>query len=298
MESILSFQPAGGKPFTTTLNDAVMGSVRLTGILDEPSSDSLVLTIHGHGSNANSRSCADMARAARHAGIASLRLSQRGADLSGEDIYHGGLTDDLKAALSSPEILKYKKIFVAGYSIGGQIAMRSVIDRVDPRIRAVAAICSPLDVAAAADEFDRPTMAVYRSHVFSGLNRVYATTAKRRTLPTPIETVRKARSVRERDELTVVKRFGFQSADQYYKAIQMSDQTQNLDLPSLLVTSQNDPIVPMHTLRRAICNASPALSVVSVNAGGHMYFPKELDLGQKGDRGLENQVIQWLISNQ
>jgi predicted alpha/beta-fold hydrolase len=141
MESVLPFQRGCGKPFTTTVQDSVMGTVKLTGILDDTGSDSLVLIIHGHGSNANSRSCADMARAARKAGLASLRLSQRGADLSGEDIYHGGLTDDLHAALQAPELLKYKRIFVAGYSVGGQIAMRSVIDHIDNRIRCVAAVC-------------------------------------------------------------------------------------------------------------------------------------------------------------
>jgi len=49
-----------------------MGTVRLTGILDEPeNADSLVLIVHGYGSNAGSQRCSDMARAARQAGLAS-----------------------------------------------------------------------------------------------------------------------------------------------------------------------------------------------------------------------------------
>ena len=48
-----------------------MGAVRLTGILDEPDgADSLVLIVHGYGSDAHSPHCAAMARAARLAGAA------------------------------------------------------------------------------------------------------------------------------------------------------------------------------------------------------------------------------------
>lgn len=297
-EALRPSRPSFGAPFTTTVQDPGLGAIRLTGILDEPEgADTLVLIVHGHGSNAHSQTCAGMARASRAAGLASLRLSLRGADLSGEDIYHGGLTDDLRAALRSPGLRGYRKVLVAGYSVGGQIALRAALDHIDPRIRSVAAICAPLNLAAAADEFDRPSRRFYRSYVFAGLNRVYAATALRRSLPTPIEIVRRARSVRERDELTVVPRFGFSSADHYYQTIQAAHQTHRLDIPSLLVASNNDPIVPMHTLRATIGNASRALSVISVNSGGHMFFPRDLDLGQGGRPGLENQVIRWLLNN-
>jgi hypothetical protein len=276
-----------------------MGPVRLTGILDEPAgADSLLLIVHGHGANANSGVCSKMARAARQAGIASLRLSQRGADLSGDDIYHGGLTEDIRAALASPKIRGYRKIFLAGYSIGGHIALRCTLDHIDGRIRSVAAICAPLSIAAAADEFDKPALNPYRSYVLAGLNRVYAATAARRPLPTPVDIVRRARFVRERDELTVVPRFGFRSVDDYYSRIQVCDELHRLDTPSLLVLCENDPIVPIHTLRTAINRASRALSVISVNSGGHMIFPQDLDLGQAGLPGLENQVTRWLLANQ
>src|SRR5436305_15197212 len=84
-----------GKPFSTVVQDSTIGDVRLSGILDEPAgASSVMLIIHGHGSNAHSPQCTAMARAAHDAGLASLGLSLRGADLSGEGIYHGGPTDD------------------------------------------------------------------------------------------------------------------------------------------------------------------------------------------------------------
>lgn len=204
--------PVLGQRFEVVVQDPAIGSVRLTGILDEPEGASaLLLILHGYGASANSAICSKMALAARRAGLSSLRLSMRGADLSGDDFYHGGLSGDARAALASPKLRHYRKVFLAGYSLGGQIAMRCALDHIDDRIRSVAAICAPLNVAAAAHEFDRPSRRLYRRYLFAGLNRVYSATAARRNLPTPLKTVRRARCIRERDELTVVPRFGFRS---------------------------------------------------------------------------------------
>jgi predicted alpha/beta-fold hydrolase len=68
----------------------------------------------------------------------------------------------------------------------------------------------------------------------------------------------------------------------------------SLRVPSLVVASRHDPLVPAETVRPALEAASPALSVSWVEAGGHVYFPKTLDLGQAGPLGLEAQVVSWL----
>src|SRR5262249_52678239 len=145
-----SLLPAGAdpaRPFRATAHDPVAGPVRLSGLLDAvPGAETLVLIIHGLGGSALAPYCAAGARAARQAGYASLRLSLRGADMSGEDLYHGGLTEDLRAALASPEAAAYRHVLLLGYSVGGHVALRATLDRIDPRVRAVAAVCAPLDL--------------------------------------------------------------------------------------------------------------------------------------------------------
>ena len=89
------------RPFRTSLPDPSLGKVRLSGILSEvEGSDTLVLIVHGLSGNALSPYCTYAARAVARAGFSSLRLSMRGADFSGEDIFHGGTTEDLRAALT------------------------------------------------------------------------------------------------------------------------------------------------------------------------------------------------------
>jgi predicted alpha/beta-fold hydrolase len=241
--------------------------------------------------------CARAARAAAAAGFSSLRLSLRGADFSGEDILHGGITQDLWAALASPEIASYKNIFLLGYSVGGHIVLRAAVEQRDARVRAAAAICPPLDLDRATIAFDHPLRTPYRRHIFGNLNKAYAATAARGRARVPAAVVAGARGCRERDSLTVVVRFGYRSAADYYERESVSHRLHRLRLPSLVVASRNDPIVPAETLTPAIADASPALSAAWVERGGHVYFPTELNLGQTGALGLEHQVIRWL-SNQ
>jgi len=218
----------------------------------------------------------------------------RGADGSGEDIYHGGLTGDLKAALATPELTRYGRIFLLGYSFGGHIILRAAIEQVDPRIRASAAICPPLDLKAAMESCDAPSRRLYRRCINSRLNSNYAKAAARRKLPTPVEDLKRARKCGEWNAMAIVPRFGFKSLEDYYHRVSVSTDIDRLQTPSLIVASLNDPIVPPEALWPALNDAPSTLKVCWVRRGGHVSFPAKLDLGQGGRLGLEAQVIRWL----
>jgi predicted alpha/beta-fold hydrolase len=238
--------------------------------------------------------CTLAASAAAQAGFSSLRLSLRGADYSGEDILHGGITQDLWATLAAPEIARYRRVLLFGYSVGGHIVLRAAIEQLDARVTAAAAICPPLDLHRATIAFDHPTLRLYQRHIFNGLNRAYAAAAARGRVHVPPAVVARARSCQERDSLTVVARFGYRSAEDYYERESVAPRLHGLQIPSLVVASRNDPLVPADTVTPALARASGALSVAWVETGGHVYFPKTLDLGQPGPLGLEQQVIRWL----
>ena len=94
--------------------------------------------------------------------------------------------------------------------------------------------------------------------------------------------------------MTVVMRFGFRSVEDYYRRESVASRLHRLDVPSLIVASRHDPLVPVTTVEPALADASEALSVRWVEPGGHVYFPRRLDLGQPGGLGLERQVLRWL----
>ncbi|HKQ77946.1 MAG TPA: alpha/beta fold hydrolase [Blastocatellia bacterium] len=283
------------RPLKVTVDDPRLGSVRLNGLLSEaPASDTLVLIVHGMAGDANSHYCVTAARVVAEAGFSALRLSMRGADLSGEDIYHGGLTGDLTAVLASPELARYGRVFLLGYSFGGHLTLRAAVDRIDPRLRAVAAICPPLDLKATMRSCDSLSRRFYRWNINRAMNKSYARTAARRNLPTPVEALKRARTCDEWHSLAIAPRFGFRDADDYYRRVSVAADLHRLRVPALVIACENDPIVEPETLHAALADASRALIVRWVARGGHVYFPADLDLGQGGPLGLEAQVMRWL----
>ncbi len=281
--------------FNAVVDDPVVGLVQLNGWLSEvPGTETLTLIVHGLAGNADSHYCLAASRAAQQAGFSSLRLSLRGADGSGEDIYHGGLIEDLKAALSSPSLVHYRRVFLVGYSFGGHLALRAAIEGIDPRLQAVAAICPPLDLKATMKACDAPARRFYRRSINSALNKNYARVVARRKMPTPLSILKRAQTCDEWNDLAIVPRFGFASLADYYERASVATDIHRLRLPTLIVVSENDPIVRPEDVIPALSEASPAVTVHWVRQGGHVHFPSDLDLKQGGALGLESQVYGWL----
>lgn len=285
--------------WSTHAADPQLGTVRLRGLFrDRPESDRCVIIVHGLGGTTVTHYCLTAARAADAAGLACLRLALRGADRDGEDLYHAGVAEDLHAAVASPELARFSKIYVLAFSLGGHVALRYALRgaaKRDPRVRAVAAICSPLDLELGAQHIDSPAAILYRRHVLTGLKAMYVACAAKRAMPAPVERVLAVRSIREWDELTVVPRYGFASAARYYADMSVGPRLGELELPALLVSHPHDPMVPPWTYERHLAGAPSALERRLLSAGGHVGYPPGLDLGEPGPRGVEAQALTWLL---
>jgi predicted alpha/beta-fold hydrolase len=226
-------------------------------------------------------------------------LNLRGAAGDGEDVYNAGLTADLRAAIASAELAAYETIFVLGYSLGGHLALRLATEDLDRRVRAVAAVCPPLDLDRTSAALDEPSRWVYRRNVLEGLKSGYAATIARqadRHLPTMAE-VRAIRKLRAWDDRVVAPRFGYRSAEHYYAEASVAPRLGELGRPALVVAATHDPMIPAETLHPWLDGghaAHPMLDARWVEEGGHVGFPPSFDLGLGGETGLEPQVFRWL----
>lgn len=299
-------EPPPAEPWQATVEDPQLGTVRLSGRLHRclpapdaaapgapgaagaaaasaaeasGESDELVVLLHGLGGSIDSYYMPRGALAALAAGMSCLRLNLRGADMSGEDFPHGGLTADVHAVVASPALRRYRRIYLLGYSLGGHLALRFATEPGDPRVVAVTALCSPLDLRRSQEAIDAPAGWIYRRYLLSHLTRIYATVAARRRLPLPVAEVARIRRMRDFDERVVAPRHGFASAADYYVRASVAPRLTLLRLPSLLVNSTGDPMVLAHAVRPALRRPVPRLAVRWVTGGGHVGFPASVDLG-------------------
>ncbi len=271
-------------PWEAIVHDGSRGAVRLTGELREspdskgPNSKGLVIVVPGLGGNAKSAYVGNAVRDLGRLGWASLVMPQRGGDLLGEDIYHASLTADLHAAAGSPAACAYQHVYVLGFSMGGHVALRFAADSPPARVRAVAAVCSPIDLFAASRFIDQPRCRLYRWHVMRALKKIYRAVDRAGHATTPLAEVLAAHKIRDWDTLTIVPRFGFRDANDYYARASVAAALPHLQARSLLLLSTRDPMVAAADVRRALPDATPKLEVQWHACGGHVHFPRRFRL--------------------
>lgn len=277
--------------------------VTLTGRLEAlPHHQTLAIIIHGLGGSIDSPYMHRCALACRCVDIASLRLSLRGADGRGDDIYHAGLVEDLERVLRHPSVTAFAHVIVIGYSLGGHVALHlaAVAKRLARPPAAVAAICSPLDLAQASAAFDAGPSWLYRRHVLDGLKAMYAAINGRgHGWVDPLE-LDAVDQIRRWDDLVVVPRFGFPDTDSYYAQMSAGPRLGEIAVPTLTVHSRRDPMVPWDTIG-AWRTRSGDIRMVDVDAGGHCGFPRGVDLGLDVGRAsqpttIEDQVVRWCLA--
>lgn len=281
----LSPPTAPGVPWSTQLSDSIVGTLRLTGILDEVvGSKRLVVLVHGMGGHADKGYVVRAARFARAMGLSSLRLNLRGCDEAGGDIYHAGLVADLEAALASPELEPYDHLHALGFSLGGHMVARHALQPA-PRVRSVAAICSPLDLAAACKHIDGPKQLFYRRHLLAGLKRNVEKTMVANSHLWSDGAHRTIRRIRDWDSRIVAPRFGFADAEDYYQQVSVAPHLDGLVVPSLFVFATGDPMVGDSSTRAASMTKNPRVAVRRV-PGGHVHTPARVGAIQGSLRWL------------
>jgi uncharacterized protein len=228
-------------PWRSELADPLLGRVPLSGRWCRgPDVERALILVHGLGGNADS-AYLDALQAAAHAqGVSTLRLSLRGADLRGPDLYHAGLWQDIAAAATSPELARYPRLLLAGYSLGGHVALSYALRARDPRLAALVAVCPPLDLALSAQAFDR-CAGIYRKHVMAGLKAMFRAVTRAQSAgpwrDLRYRDVARITSVVEWDERVIAPRHGFQGAHDYYARTSVGPALGDLPCRTLIISS-------------------------------------------------------------
>ena len=281
--------PAGDAPWSIVVPDPRPGAAErttLVGALGGPRRGELYLLVHGLGGDADSPYMIEAASALQAQGYATLRLSMRGAGRSGADYYHAGLASDLITVLADPSLAGFERVFVLGFSLGGHVSVHlSFLAERDPRVAAIIAICAPLDLERNVIELDTPSGWIYRRHVLNGLAKIHAKVHPGQT--------RRFTTIREWDAATIVPRYGFESPEHYWRSQSAGPRLREAGVPILYVATESDPMVPAVTVTPHLQRAGSSIDIRWVRRGGHVGFPRDIDLGLPGELGLFPQIMSW-----
>jgi len=266
----------------------------LSGAIAHADERRLLIVLHGLGGSIKSRYMGSALNTALARGVSCLLLNTRGAGDSSGNVAHAGLIEDLALALSAESLAGYQQIYLLGYSMGGHLALRYACHDPDPRVRSVAALCSPLDLKASMQAFDRAPLSAYRKYVLAGLVQSYARYTESGRAPISLSEAKRIKRILEWDQRVLAPAFGFDDAFAYYDQCSAARTLGSLKLPALYVGARQDPIVPYATVAQALAVGGEALSTVWAEPGGHLAFPAHFSLAGPTELPIEAQCLSWL----
>lgn len=259
-----------------------------------------LVLIHGLEGSSNSQYIVGNTARALAAGLNVVRMNMRSCGGTGAlspTIYHSGRTGDVGRVV---EALVREQglaaVALVGYSMGGNLALGwagQLGARIPPVIKAVVGISPLMDLAVSSAALHRPQNRIYEWHF---LRNMIARVRRRMVMYPRIyadAAVDAIHTMREFDQEIVARYGGFRDADDYYYSVASSQFAANLQVPTLIVHSVDDPFIRMLPETRAALIANPWVTLIETRHGGHCAF---LAAERNGDgRWAERMLLQFLL---
>jgi predicted alpha/beta-fold hydrolase len=234
-----------------------------------------------------------------HAGFNVVRLNLRNCGNTEHltpTLYHAGMSADLRAIIS--ELIEQdslSNIFLAGFSMGGNMTLMLAGHEADSVPRQLAGVCavSPtIDLRSCVDAIERPSNRLYKySFLRSMKNRIRR---KQKLFPQLYDTkgLVRIRTLKDFDERYTRVGAGFQSAAEYYEHASALQFINRIRVPTLMIHAQDDPFVPFEPFLDPSIAANPNVIFVAPQGGGHVGFVGAATQGE--DRfWMENRVVEF-----
>ena len=267
---------------------------------ENPREHATIVLLHGLEGSSDSGYMLGIAEKAWLSGFNVVRLNQRncgGTEQLTQTLYHSGLSGDIRSVIFELiERDRLPEIFAVGFSMGGNLVLKmggELADSAPTQIRGFVAVAPALDLAACADALGEPRNFVYQRHFVTGLKRRMRLKTSLFPGVFPVDGMRNIRSVREFDELITARFCGFAGADDYYKRASALQLMAHIRKPCMILTSQDDPFVPISSFSNAAIRENPCIELVITKHGGHCAFISN----ERGDARFwaENRVVEFCL---
>ena len=254
--------------------------IDLDWLADESLSDKpLVVLFHGLEGTSQSHYALAFASYCRLNGLAYVVVHFRGC--SGEinlapRAYHSGDFEEIDWILKRIRSTRTGPIFCVGISLGGNALLRwaqETGELAKETVSAVAAVCSPIDLAASG-------MAIGKGFNLQVYTRMFLKTMRPKALLKLKQfpglfakaAMDDARDLYDFDNVFTAPLHGFKNTEDYWKRASAKPRLSEIKIPALVINALNDPFVPASSLPPAR-EVGPCVTLWHPAQGGHVGFP-------------------------
>jgi uncharacterized protein len=270
---------------------------------ERPADHPTILLLHGLEGSSMAHYICGIADKAWAAGWNVIRLNQRncgGTEHLSRGLYHSGLTHDpLFVMRELIESDRLPAIAVAGYSLGGNLALKlagELSDEVPRELVAVCAVSPTMDLAVCVQALERPSNAVYQWNFMRNLRARMRRKAKAWPGVYDLSPLGSVRTVRQFDDAFTAPHHGFQDAADYYHRASAIRVVDRIRVPTLIITAEDDPFVPSAPFRDPQVTGNPYVKVILTPSGGHCAYVEDAAPGYDG-YWAEREVVRFAAWN-
>ena len=258
-----------------------------------------VIIVHGLEGSSESQYMLGIAAEGTAVGMNVVRMNQRncgGTDALSPTLYHSGRSQDIAAvARNLIHEDRISRFGLVGFSMGGNLVLKLAGEwgrEAPPQLRAVAAVCPSMNLAASADALHLVGNRLYEYYFMWQLRRRLR--VKARLFPQVFDTARMrgVTSLRDFDDKVTAHYCGFEGASDYYERSAAANVIDGIAVPTLILHAANDPFIRILPVTRQKILSNPNINFVETEDGGHCSFIAEAD-GDDG-RWAERQVVEFL----
>ena len=262
-----------------------------------------LIALHGLESSSDAHYVRGLAAKAFASGFNAVRLNQRNCGQTehlSDSLYHSGLTGDPIAVMRELiEVDGLGAFGIAGYSLGGNLALKLAGDYASTppkELRAICAVSPTMDLAVCVDALEEKQNAIYQWHFVRNLKR----RMRRKALAFPgkwsLDALARIRSIRAFDEAYTAPHHGFHDAADYYHRASAMRVIDKISIPTLIITAADDPFVPTAPFKDPAVVRNPNITVKVTEHGGHCGFVEESTATYDG-YWAEREIIEFVTKH-
>jgi len=257
-----------------------------------------LLALHGLEGSSSAHYMRGLAAKAFARGFNVILLNQRncgGTEALSDGLYHSGLSADAAHVIAEIQSDGIDRVVVAGYSLGGNLALKLAGDfgQAPPTsLKAVCAVSPVMELAECVNALERRQNLVYQWNFVRMLKARMRRKAALHPDRFPLERLDRVRTVREFDEYFTAPHFSFEGASDYYFRASAMRVIDRIRVPALIITAEDDPFVPPGPFRDPRVRTNPHLNVIVTKHGGHCGFAADAN-GNDDGYWAEARIIEF-----
>jgi predicted alpha/beta-fold hydrolase len=266
----------------------------------EPWDRPTILALHGLNGSSDAHYMRGIASKAFARGMNVVRLNQRNCgdtEHLSAGLFHSGLTHDARQVIRELATVDgVKAIAVAGYSLGGNLALKLAAEYGDDPPRAllgVAAVSPIIEIGACVRALERPGNVLYQWNFVKDLKRRMRRKHKHWPGRFDIGKLSSIRTVRDFDEAYTAPHFGFAGADDYYYRASAMRVIERIRVPALVITAEDDPFVPVEPFGAPTVTGNPHITLAICEHGGHCGFVGPAE-GEDDGYWAEKEIVEFV----